>query len=105
MACEFSTVETVRLETLYVLSCIELGSRRAQLAGCTANPNSAWVARQARQLVLCLSKEYIDYYNTARPHQGLNQQLPIALSRSRRGIIQCQDVLGGILQNYDRDAA
>jgi transposase InsO family protein len=21
--------------------------------------------------------EYIDYYNTARPHQGINQQSPI----------------------------
>ena len=50
-------------------------------------------------------KEYADYYNTARPHQGLNQQIPIPLLRSRRGIIRCRDVLGGILKDYYRDAA
>ena len=51
------TVETVRLETLYVLFFIELGSRRVHLAGCTASPNSAWVTQQARQIVWRLSNE------------------------------------------------
>ena len=41
LACDFFTVETVRLETLYILFFIELGSRRVHLAGCTASPNSA----------------------------------------------------------------
>jgi len=178
LACDFFTVETLRLETLYVLFFIELGSRRVHLAGCTHSPNSAWVTQQARQFVWHLSdepqrmhflihdrdskftasfdqtfnsegieivrtpfrapkanavaerwvrtvrqecldqflifnqrhlvrvlKEYADYYNTARPHQGLDQQTPITLSRSQHGIIRCRDVLGGILHDYYRDAA
>ena len=49
LACDFFTVETVWLKTLYILFFIELGSRRVHLAGCTANPTSAWVTQQARQ--------------------------------------------------------
>ncbi|MBK8019826.1 MAG: transposase [Chloroflexi bacterium] len=50
-------------------------------------------------------KEYIHYYNAARPHQGLAQHAPIPLSRSSQGVIRCRDVLGGILHDYYRDAA
>jgi len=42
-------VETIRLQRLYVLFFIELGSRRVHLAGCRANPSGAWVTQQARQ--------------------------------------------------------
>src|SRR5204862_2855518 len=49
LACEFFTVETVNLQTLYVLFFIELRTRRVHLAGCTANPDSAWVTQHARQ--------------------------------------------------------
>ncbi len=49
-ACDFFTVETMWLKTLYVLFFIELGSRRAHLGGCTANPDTAWVTQQARNL-------------------------------------------------------
>jgi hypothetical protein len=52
LACDFFTVETVWLKTLYVLFFIELGSRRVHLGGCTANPNAAWVSQQARNLVV-----------------------------------------------------
>jgi hypothetical protein len=38
------------LQRVYVLFFIELGSRRVQLAGCTAHPNEAWVTQQARQV-------------------------------------------------------
>ena len=51
LACDFFTVEIPRLETLYVLFFIELGSRRVHLAGCTTYPDRAWVTQQARQLV------------------------------------------------------
>jgi len=147
IACDFFTVETLWLRTLYVFFFIELGSRRVHLAGITTNPNSAWVTQQARQFVWnleendsaphflihdrdskftnafdivfkssgfhvihtplrapdanayakrwvrtvreeCLDhlivmnqthlkrvlESYIDYYETSRPHQGLNQQ-------------------------------
>ena len=46
---------------------------------------------------------FIDYYNTARPHQGLEQQSPIpchpkcAVDPGHR-----QDVLGGIIGDYYR---
>ncbi len=50
IACDFLTVETVWLQTLFVLFFIELGTRRVHLAGCTAQPTSAWVTQQARNL-------------------------------------------------------
>src|SRR5919205_96642 len=50
VACDFFTVETAWLKTLYVLFFIELGSRCVHLAGCTSNPTRAWVIQQARHL-------------------------------------------------------
>ena len=169
LACDFFTVETLHLQTLYVSFFIDLGSRRVPLAGCTASPDNAWVTQQARQLVWqleetttpmrflihdrdgkftthfdqvfvsegikmvrtpfrapkanasaerwvrsvrheCLDpllivnqrhlnrvlKEYTDYDNVSRPHQGIGQQAPIPMSRSPHGVIRCRDVLGGI---------
>jgi hypothetical protein len=52
IACDFFTVETAWLRTLYVLFWIELGSRRVHLAGVTANPDCAWVTQQARNLAV-----------------------------------------------------
>jgi putative transposase len=61
VACDFFTVETAWLRTLYVLFWIELGSRRVQLAGVTANPDSAWVTQQARNLALDKRLENVRY--------------------------------------------
>ena len=52
LACDFFTVETVGLKTLYVLFFIELNSRRVHVSGCTATPDAAWITQQARNLVL-----------------------------------------------------
>jgi putative transposase len=49
LACDFFTVETIWLKTIYVLFFIELGTRRIHLAGCTSNPNQIWLSQQARQ--------------------------------------------------------
>lgn len=45
MACDFFTVETIRLKTLYVLFFIQLSTRRVVAVGVTANPDSAWVTQ------------------------------------------------------------
>ena len=52
LACDFFTVETLRLRTIYVLFFIELSTRRVHLAGATAHPDSAWVTQQARNLAI-----------------------------------------------------
>jgi putative transposase len=50
LACDFFTVGTLFLQTLYVLFFIELSTRRVYLAGCTTHPTSGWVTQQARQI-------------------------------------------------------
>jgi putative transposase len=59
LACDFLTVESVRLLRLYVLFFIELGTRRVHLAGATENPSGAWTAQQARNLMIdsCARKQ------------------------------------------------
>jgi putative transposase len=44
-------------DRLYVQFFIELDTRRVHLAGVTANPNGAWVAQQARNLLLELGEQ------------------------------------------------
>ena len=57
LACDFLTVETIWLKTIYVLFFIELGTRRVYLAGCTTTPDASWVTQQARQLVWNLNDD------------------------------------------------
>ena len=50
--------------------------------------------------------EYVDYYNSARPHQGLNQQIPLPQQPTNPvGEVHCRDVLSGLLHDYYRAAA
>ena len=50
--------------------------------------------------------DYVGYFNQRRPHQGIEQRCPIPIERGRReGAVQRQDVLGGIIHDYDRAAA
>jgi len=179
LACDFFTVETLFLQTIYVFFFIEVGTRRVHLAGCTTNPNGAWVTHHARQLVgeledrdpairflirdndtkfthafdtvfrsegidiiripyhapnanafaerwvrtareECLSKlliinqahlrrvmrEFVAYHNSARPHQGLDQQIPLSPAAPvSSGSVRCRNVLGGIIHDYYREAA
>jgi hypothetical protein len=176
LACDFFTVETFWLQTLYVLFFIELGTRRVYLAGVTAHPDGMWVAQQARQHVweiaesetsfrflihdrdrkftvsfdtvfrsqgirviptpfqapnanayaerwvrtvreecldhlLILSEAHLRrvlktclaYYNASRPHQGLEQQMPIPYKQlADTGPVHKRQVLGGIINDYYR---
>jgi putative transposase len=47
--------------------------------------------------------EFLAYYNTRRPHQGLAQQSPIERPKpGTKGLIQKRKVLGGIINDYFR---
>jgi putative transposase len=179
LARDFFTVETLFLQTIYVLFFIEVGNRRVHFAGCTTNPNATWVVQQARHMVWefegrdsplrflihdndhsftqafdtvfrsegsdvfhtpyhapnanadaerwvrtareeCLDKLLIinqaqlrrvmqvlvTYHNTARPHQGIGQQIPVSPTASiGTGPVQRRNVLGGIIHDYYREAA
>jgi putative transposase len=51
-------------------------------------------------------RDYIAYYNTARPHQGIDQRIPIPRPISEAtGPVCSRTVLGGILHDYYREAA
>ncbi|HET8630116.1 MAG TPA: integrase core domain-containing protein [Thermomicrobiales bacterium] len=54
LACDFFTVETVFLQTLYALFFLEIGTRRVHFAGCAAHPTAAWVTQQARNFAWTL---------------------------------------------------
>jgi hypothetical protein len=57
LATDFFTVETVGLTRLYVLFCVEVQSRVVHLVGITAHPTGAWVAQQARNLLMDLDEQ------------------------------------------------
>ncbi len=45
-------METVLLQTMFVLFAVHVGSRRVHILGVTKNPDSAWVTQQARNLAV-----------------------------------------------------
>jgi putative transposase len=58
LACDFFTVDTVRLRRLYVLAFISIGSRRVEYFTITNKPNTAWMLQQARNLLMELDGKY-----------------------------------------------
>jgi putative transposase len=54
LAVDFIHVDTVMLRRIYALIIIEHGTRRAHLAGITANPDGAWTTQAARNFLMDL---------------------------------------------------
>jgi len=50
-------------------------------------------------------KVYIDYYNSKRPHQGLDQDIPNGYIPHRSGKIYKIPIFGGLCHHYQRKAA
>lgn len=84
-ACDFFTVETLRLGRLYVLFFIELATRRVHLAGCTPNPDGAWMVQQARQLAWSLPER-------SRPMRFLVRDRDSKFSRAFDEVVRTEGV-------------
>ena len=116
LACDFFTVATIRLETLFELFFIELQTGRVLLVGWTEHPSAAWVSQQARNLARHLNEleqvlpEYVGHYNAARPHRALALRSPQACGQPTQptGCVEevlRRDRLGGLIHEYEPVAA
>ncbi len=87
LAGDFFTVDTVRLQRLYVLFFIELERRRVFLAGVSAHPDSRWTTQQARTLTMHLDPDRFKFLIRDRDSKfvaGFDTVLPRRRSRSSK---------------------
>jgi hypothetical protein len=79
-------------------------------------PSGGYASRREECLdhLLILNERHLDhvlrgysqYYNQARPHQGINQQIPeSANSHPGQGPVLRRDMLGGLIHDYYQAAA
>ena len=57
-----------------------------------------------------LVAEYVEHFETERPHQGLHNKLVVAAKPPNDNVpalgqLQCRERLGGLLKHYERRAA
>jgi putative transposase len=50
-------------------------------------------------------KEYIEYYNTVRPHQGIEQEVPCSYVPQTSGTVVNKSFLSGLWHHYYRETA
>ena len=55
--------------------------------------------------VINILREYIDYYNSKRPHQGIDQQIPMGYKPQINGGVFKIPILSGLCHHYFRKAA
>jgi putative transposase len=66
LATDFFTVETVGLTRLYVLFVVEVQSRALHLLGITTHRTGAWLAQQARDLLMDLDDPVHQFHHPIR---------------------------------------
>jgi len=70
VSCDFFTVETVWLKTIYVLFFLHLESRRILSFSVTCKPDGAWVTQQARNLFIGLDESDVGSYPVPGSRSG-----------------------------------
>jgi hypothetical protein len=75
-------------------------------AGCKAPDRSAWTEPWSRQQLETVLAAYVEHYNSARPHWGLDLGIPVPATREVDPTkpIERVDILGGLIHE-DRRAA
>jgi hypothetical protein len=65
-----------------------------------------WILIWNRRHLERVLSAYVDHYNRARPHRGIDLEIPAAPDRAppRTGPIERVDVLGGLIHEYHRAA-
>jgi putative transposase len=64
-----------------------------------------WFILFSEKQIRKILKEYIDYYNSKRPHQGINQAIPLGYTPHKEGKILSKSILSGLYHHYEIVAA